>query len=248
MRLLVYLAGIQRRISSFGGLSTSLLSEYISANREDNNAETWLRLASAMDVDAELHDLAFDPGEVARKRAEATLVGGGLEDGRLVIAVAPGPSFGEGDEREPGWDPERYAHLCNQLSDRHGAAVVILGTEADRAAVDRMIVDLAAPELDLTGDLDLRDVAAVLERCDLFIGGDSPLLHLAAAVGTPAVGLFGATDGRRRGPYGAEHRIVQAIDTRSTRQRARELVGVTGLPLLDKIRVDDVLAGIEGAL
>lgn len=248
VRLLVYLAGIQRRIASFGGVSTSLLSEYVATRRGENNAQSWLRLASAMDVDAELHDLAFDPGPAARHRAEAALLGGGLQDGRLLVAVAPGTGYAEGLAAEAGWEPERYAHLCNQLCDRHGAGVVVLGAESDRSAVDKLLLDLAAPSIDLAGGLTLQEIAAVLERCDLFVGGDSPLLQLAAAVGTAAVGLFGPTDGRRRGPYGAAHRVVQAVDSRSTTRRARELIGATGQPLLAKIRVDDVLAGIEAAL
>ncbi|GAC1344035.1 MAG: hypothetical protein NVSMB29_17320 [Candidatus Dormibacteria bacterium] len=248
VRLLVYLAGIQRRIASFGGISTSLLSEYVATRRGENNAQTWLRLASAMEVDTELHDLAFDPGPKARDRAEAALLGGGLEDGRLLVAVAPGTGYAEGAAAVAGWDPERYAHLCNQLSNRHGAGVIILGAESDRAAADQLLLDLAAPAIDLTGELDLREIAAVLERCDLFVGGDSPLLQLAAGVGTAAVGLFGATDGRRRGPYGTAHRVVQAVDSRSATRRARELIGTAGPPLLGQIRVDDVLAGIEAAL
>lgn len=248
VRLLVYLAGIQRRIASFGGISTSLLSEYVATRRGENNAETWLRLASAMDVDAELHELAFDPGPEARRRAEAALLGGGLEDGRLLVAVAPGTGYAEGAAATAGWEPERYAHLCNQLGARHGAGVIVLGTESDRAAVDLLLLDLGAPSIDLSGELTLAEVAAVLERCDLFVGGDSPLLQLAAGVGTAAVGLFGATDGRRRGPYGAAHRVVQAVDGRSPTRRARERIGPSGPPLLSKIRVDDVLAGIEAAL
>jgi hypothetical protein len=58
-------------------------------------------------------------------------------------------------------------------------------------------------------------------------------------VGTPTVGLFGPTDGRRRGPYGGEHRVVQALPPPGRRQDWPDQA------LMDRIRVDDVLAGIE---
>jgi ADP-heptose:LPS heptosyltransferase len=99
-----------------------------------------------------------------------------------------------------------------------------------------VLVDCAAPVVDLSGKLTLVEMAAIAERCDLLIACDSPLLHLAAAVGTPTVGLFGLSDGRRRGPHGTEHRILQALPT-----------GTTPAPV-ERIRVDDALAAIESQL
>jgi lipopolysaccharide heptosyltransferase III len=113
----------------------------------------------------------------------------------------------------------------------------VLGAEADRDAADRMLDDVEAPVLDLCAGLALDEAAAVIERCDLLISGESPLLHLAAAVGTPAIGLYGPTDGAARGPYGPGSRVVQGLpETTSGRDPG---------PLMRRIRVDDVLAGIE---
>jgi len=237
IRLLVYLAGIQRRIASFGGISTSLLSEYVAARRGENNAQTWLRLASAMEVDTELHDLGFAPGPAARQRAEAAVLGAGLEDGRLLVAVAPGTGYAEGLAASAGWEPERYAHLCNQLMDRHGAGVVVLGAESDRDAVDQFLLDLAAPSIDLSGELTLPETAAVLERCDLFVGGDSPLLQLAAAVGTATVVMIGkatqAAFGERIALIAAYALTVRSarltvIDASKGRGRARRRLRIAG--------------------
>ncbi len=76
----------------------------------------------------------------------------------------------------------------------------------------------------------------MIARCDLLIAADTPLLHLAAAVGTASVGLFGPTNGQVRAPAGGQHRVVQALPNGR------------GPASLDRIRVDDVLAGIESAL
>ena len=72
-------------------------------------------------------------------------------------------------------------------------------------------MDLRAEATDLVGEIDLATLAGVIARCDLLVGTDTPLLQLAAAMGTPTVGLFGPTDGARGGAYGAAHRVVQAI-------------------------------------
>ena len=239
-RLLVYATGVARRAAVSGGGLDLLLTDRVSSHDGENQALAWLRLAGRAAAAVSPRP-SFDPGDWARERAATLLVGGGLEDGRLLVAVAPGAGFGEPIDGLHGslllWDAERYAHLCNQLSRRHGAGVVLLGSHEDRFAADRLLMDLEAPVLDLCGQLELREVGAVLGRCDLLVAGDSPLLHLASAVGTPAVGLFGPTDGRRRGPYGAEHRVVQGV-SRS---------GGPGAAM-DRIRVDDVLAGIESSL
>jgi ADP-heptose:LPS heptosyltransferase len=247
---LVYFAGVPIRVGLAMGRRAIFYTDRVDRQGDENRAAAWLRLAPALGVQHQLHQASFDPGAVARQAAMEWTIGAGFEDGRLLIALAPGNGFAdplpEVSARAMSWDPERYAHLCNQLTQRHGAGIVVLGTEADRGFIDAMLLDVASPVLDLCGELrGLEEVAGVLERCDLLVGGDSPLLHLAAAVGTPSVGLFGPTDGRLRGPYGPEHRVVQAVADGEGRRRP--LAGQIEQPALRQIRVDDVLAGIEAA-
>jgi ADP-heptose:LPS heptosyltransferase len=248
---LVYLAGVPRRAGvAASRVGRLLLTDRISPGPRENRAAAWLRLASALGVAQQLHQGGLEPGPEARRLAEQRMLGAGFEDGRLMVAIAPGNGFADPlphvSARALSWEPERYAHLCNQLTQRHGAGMVVLGTESDRAMVDATLLDAVSPALDLCGELGtLEEVAAVLERCDLLICGDSPLLHLAAAVGTPSVGLFGPTDGRQRAPYGPEHRVVQAVPEPPRPGARRGPPGVVEEPSLRQIRVDDVLAGIE---
>jgi ADP-heptose:LPS heptosyltransferase len=240
-RALAYASGIARRAGIDGGPGSVLLTARVPAAPHENRAEAFLRLAGALGVEHRLHRPEYDPGETARRSAEERLIGSGFEDGRLLVAIAPGAGFADPIPGTPAWalawDPERFAHLANQLGARHGAGVVVLGTEADRAAADRMLDDVEAPALDLCAVLALDEAAAVIERCDLLISGESPLLHLAAAVGTAAIGLYGPTDGAARGPYGPGNRVVQGVPE-VTRGRPSG-------SLMRRIRVDDVLAGIE---
>ncbi|MDB5114134.1 MAG: lipopolysaccharide heptosyltransferase [Chloroflexi bacterium] len=243
-RTLAYASGIARRAGLDGGPGTALLTARVPAAAHENRVEAFLRLAGTLGVEERLHRPEYDPGEAARARAQERLIGSGFEDGRLLIAVAPGAGFADPIPGTPAWalawDPERFAHLANQLGARHGAGMVVLGTEADRDAADRMLDDVEAPVLDLCAGLALDEAAAVIERCDLLISGESPLLHLAAAVGTPAIGLYGPTDGAARGPYGPGSRVVQGLpEPTSGRDPGR---------LMRRIRVDDVLAGIEGVV
>jgi heptosyltransferase-2 len=245
-RILVYLAGFARRLGVGGGLTAALLSDHVRPRPGENQAVAWLRIAHLLGITAERHEPLLDPGPAASQEALVQLHSTAVADGRLLVALAPGTGHSDlrgPDSQTTGWDPERWAHLANQLATRHGAAIVFVGAAEDEDAATTAATDIAAPHADLTGQLDVLGTAALLQLCDLVICGDSPLLHLAAAVGTPTIGLFGPTDGRRRGAYGAEHRLVQALP----QHRGHPLVHGPG-GMMEQIRVEDVLAAIETSL
>jgi ADP-heptose:LPS heptosyltransferase len=236
VRATVYAAAVPRRIGCEGGLSDILFTDRVPCDAGQNQGLQWLRLCRLLGSDvAAGSEAQFTPGAAATTVAEQLLLSNGVENGsRLLVAIAPGQGFA--DTSVAAWSPERYAHLANRLASRHGAGVILVGDERDREAAEAMRLDLASETLDFCGELNLATTAAVIARCDLLVAADTPLLHVAAAVGTASVGLFGPTDGRRRAPAGSEHRVVQAIPAGS---RAASL---------ERIRVDDVLAGIESAL
>lgn len=233
-RAAVYAAAVPRRIGCAGGLSDRLLSDPVPFPRGENRARAWLRLCGPLGVTGAPVAARYTPAATAAAAAEQILLSRSRGDGRLLVAIAPGAGFAEGAVLN--WGAERYAHLANRLASRHGAGVILVGDDRDRRVGEAMRMDLVADTVDLCGELDLAVTAAVIARCDLLVASDTPLLHLAAAVGTPSVGLFGPTDGRRRGPAGREHRVVQAVANGDA---------PAGLEL---IRVDDVLAGIESTL
>jgi ADP-heptose:LPS heptosyltransferase len=238
-----YFAGIPQRSGVGGGIGL-LLTGRVKPRRGENQAETWLRLAEVAGVHQQLHSPVFEPGPEARRRAEQVLHGTGLGDGRLLVAIAPGAGYAEssGPATATAWDPERWAHLANQLAQRHGAGILLVGSAHDRYAAEHTKMDLRAAATDLVGEIDLSTLAGVIARCDLLIGSDTPLLQLAAAMGTPTVGLFGPTDGARGGAYGPAHRVVQALAPPQFED------GLENEASMDQIRVEDVLAGIEATL
>lgn len=101
------------------------------------------------------------------------------------------------------WHPERFAEVATTLRDARDAVIVLTGAPEDREVVDRVKSRIAGDVIDLCGRADLLTLAAVLERLDLFISGDTGPMHLAAAVGTPVVALFGPSDSARWGPLTA---------------------------------------------
>ncbi len=236
VRATVYAAAVPRRVGPRSGLSDPLLSDRVPSESDQNRGLVWLELCRVLaDGSVVAAEAQFNPGAAATTMAEQLLLSNGVENGsRLLVAIAPGQGFADGSV--VAWSPERYAHLANRLTSRHGAGVILVGDERDRGAAEAMRLDLASQTVDFCGELNLATTAAVIARCDLLVAADTPLLHLAAAVGTASVGLFGPTSGRRRAPAGSEHRVVQAIPAGGPEAT------------LEHIRVDDVLAGIESAL
>ena len=136
------------------------------------------------------------PSPLDEERAEGLLSGGRkLREGKR-IGIHPG---GSGRWVTKRWDLDRWAKLCDALAERH-AQVVVVGGPEERRLGDTLARLTRHPPLLLAGDTSLLELACVLKRCDAFLGHDSSSLHIAAAVGTPTVALFGPTDPKRHLP------------------------------------------------
>jgi ADP-heptose:LPS heptosyltransferase len=101
---------------------------------------------------------------------------------------------GDGFNGRKRWAPERFAAVANALIERHGAHVLFLGGKEDieRSHKAAALVDRNAHVF--AGRGSLKVTAALIERATLYIGNDSAPLHIAGAVGTPAIGIFGPSD------------------------------------------------------
>ena len=100
------------------------------------------------------------------------------------------------------WKPEGYAAVARQAMDLHGLQVVLCGgpAERERAMGQAIAQALGRPVIDLVGRTTLPQLLAVLKRSTALISPDSGPVHLATAVGTPVIGLYGVSNGRRTGP------------------------------------------------
>jgi ADP-heptose:LPS heptosyltransferase len=112
------------------------------------------------------------------------------------------------------WPAERFAQTAMRLlgagGPLAGGRLVVLGGPEDRNAVNSLRhVVLKTKFIDLTGKTDLLTAYACLKHARLFIGNDSGLMHLAAAAGTPTLGLFGPSDERLYAPWGPHARSVR---------------------------------------
>jgi len=106
------------------------------------------------------------------------------------------------------WLPEKAAQLARQLVDKNGAKVIVLWGPGEKEQAEEIAARAAAGVL-MAPPTDLHQLAALLGRLRLVVTTDSAPMHIAAAVGTKVVALFGPTNPLLQGPFGAGHLVVR---------------------------------------
>jgi len=105
------------------------------------------------------------------------------------------------------WPPASFARLADALHEDGFPTVLIGGrAEADKQAASEVIAAAKHPPTDLLGETSVRELVALLRLCSAHVGGDTGSTHIAAALDTPAIGLYSITRPQRSCPYGQAHR------------------------------------------
>jgi len=107
------------------------------------------------------------------------------------------------------WPTAAFAEVSDQLQ-KEGARVAVIGSAGEYHPAGTMMGHMKTPAVDLVGKTTIKELIALLRRARLLITNDSGPMHLAAALGTPVVALFGPTDPSRTGPYGPGHRVLRS--------------------------------------
>ncbi len=168
--------------------------------------------------------------------------------GGPVLAIGPAANWA-GKQ----WPATRFAEVARRLTGPGGALagarVAILAAGPERDQVQPAIEALpAARVLDLVGAVDLPTAAACLRRCRAFLGNDSGLMHLAAAAGTPTLGLFGPSHTRRYRPWGPKAAFLRTPESYDALVRRLVPPGQVQGTLMDGLTADAVLAATEDLL
>jgi heptosyltransferase-2 len=181
----------------------------------------------------------------ARQAAESLLARHGIGPEDLAVALTPGSVYG-GAKR---WAAERFAEVADGLAERCGARILLIGSPQERPMLDQVGARMRHPALNLGGETDLGTLVGILERARLLLSNDTGAMHVAAAVGTPVLAIFGPTDALATGPLGPRSRIVREpvpcspcllrecpIDHRCMNRIPAQRVLHEALDLLDTVR------------
>jgi len=205
--LLSFLSGCKRRVGFANGREFSTLfytETFDIPTRSMHAVDGYLALCEALGMKRG-EDVRFPLPirERHRKRVESLFPKEG--EGECMIVVCPTAGWSS-----KCWPEASFAALSDLLVEERRARILLVGAPGEKEAVGRVAGLMHRPCLDLSGKLSLMEVAALLERSDLFVGNDSGLMHMASATRTPCVAIFGPTDPGRTGPYNPLARTIQA--------------------------------------
>lgn len=149
--------------------------------------------------------LVMVPGEEATRKVDALLASHGLAP-KGFLQVHPTSRW-----LFKAWTEERNAALFARLAkDGHRLVLTAAPNAREQAIAGRILAQAGGGVTDLSGQLSLRDMGALAGRARLFFGVDSAPMHIAAAMGTPVVALFGPSGESQWGPWQVPHRVVAA--------------------------------------
>ena len=171
----------------------------------EQNAALAAALAPDRLADVRPGPLRFEIGPAARAWAAAWL------DSRAATARGPLIAIHAGaGAAVKQWPTAEWATVAGRLMAEFDATILLTGGSAERPLAQEIADRLPRAPLDATGQTDLEQLGALLAQCALALGSDSGPLHLAVAVGTPTVSLYGPVSAAKFGPWGdpARHCVL----------------------------------------
>lgn len=191
--------------STDGKANGVILSMSLPYEQREHEIVKCLRLAQLVGAKADDTRLEFPVNSADEQEAQRLIEDSGRWSGETLVGLHIGA-------KHPAkrWPAERWAALAAELASVPGVSVILTGTESEEDLVARVERDALARMINLAGRTSLGGLAALIARMRLFIAGDTGPAHLAIAVGTRSITIFGPTDPQRWGPLNRRlHRVVQ---------------------------------------
>lgn len=169
---------------------------------EVHNTEFNLDALRRVGIPIESKQVQFPLSSEAEQFAGEFFFGMGLKE-KLVIAINPG-----GGWSTKRWEPENFARLGDAMAEEFGAEVLIAWGPGEQDVAQQIARSMNRKAI-LFPESSLKQLGAILKRCSLLVTNDSGPMHIASAVGTPVVAIFGPTNPDLQGPVGSIHEVVQ---------------------------------------
>jgi len=203
--LMSYFSGAKRRLGYNAEMRGFLLTDRVSLPlnyRVNHLTKTYANLVAEVG----LRDILGEPRLSAPQsceKVEQILKESGRDSDGVIIGMAPHAAYGPAKR----WPIENFLQLADVLFKKYDCRIVVFGSDEDAGAYlehSEGSVDI----LDLSGKLDLREAAYMLKRCVCLVSNDTGIAHVAAAVGTPVVSIFGSTSPRWTSPIGKNNVVL----------------------------------------
>jgi heptosyltransferase II len=167
--------------------------------------DAYLQLVAALGLPIVEQVPMLAPSASAQVQAEHLWNAQGLRRGDVVVGICPGAAFGPAKR----WWPERFAVLADRLLSSDGLRVVFFGSPDEVPLIECIRTQMTSEAISLAGQDTLGSFMALAARCAVMVTNDSGSMHIASAVGTRVVALFGPTDPCRTAPITAPVTVVR---------------------------------------
>jgi lipopolysaccharide heptosyltransferase II len=205
-----WLAGIPVRIG-FDSENGWLLTHRVPFRKHEgkkHEIEYMMELFKFFDFEKKVYRPFVTVSNESAKSVDPLFKDSGVGENKPAIAIHPSSSC-----LSRRWMPERFAELADRLIEKQGVKVFLISGASEKSFTDSVEKIMRHPSINLGGKLSLKETAGLLKRCTLLISNDSGPTHLAAAVGTPVVAIFGASQpglsATRWRPFGPDHVVLQ---------------------------------------
>jgi heptosyltransferase-2 len=240
--ILTFLAGIPERMGYATDGRRMLLSRPIPVTEEVlslHHAEYYLRLVALLGVPRpESPRLALRVTEDELASMRSRLAASGVPEGRGVVGINPGATFGSAKR----WFPDRFAAVADALSEEWDASVVLMGSVPEMPLSAEIEERMRRKPVNLAGRTTVRELMALLSLCSFLVTNDSGPMHIGAALGVPIAAIFGPTDWRKTSPWTEKARVLR-VDVDCSPCHLREcnrghecMLGVTAEMVIEAAR------------
>jgi len=205
---MVYLAGARERI----GYSTEgrgfLLTKRIPLPpnfKRKHLLDSYLEIILSLGIETRERRLFPPLSFEDEKKAKTLLESEGIKEDKTLIGINPGAKFGPAKR----WFKERFILLGKEILHHFSGLIVVFGSSEERVLSEEIARSIGEKAISLAGKTSLGTLAAIVKRCCLFISNDTGPMHLASAVGTPVIAIFGSTSSQWTGPIGERDVVIQ---------------------------------------
>ena len=201
--LLAYLSGAKYSVGYHqpcGALCVVRVPDRVNKHAIDRNFD----LLSAIGIQTDAKEMELFLADSNREYAKQVLADAHTDSRGPKIGLFPGAGW---KHRE--WSPERFAAIGDLAYEHFGAQTLIFGGPNEKDLVDKVAGYMVSSPVRLAGDLKIRQLAALIEKCDVFVTNDTGPMHISVAVKTPTVALFGPGNHIKFQPIGQAHTTIR---------------------------------------
>jgi heptosyltransferase II len=203
--LMMFLGGVPQRIGYATEARGWMLTRSIAPNKTQHQVHYYLDLVKMLSASTEQPSTQIEATSEERSMARKLLAAEGIPNDAPFLVLNPGAAYGSAKR----WPEDRFAGAADALARQLQLGVAMIGSATEASIASQVRDRMKTPAAVLSGKTSLETLIGVLAESSLLITNDSGPMHIATALGIPTVAVFGSTDDKITGPWGARTRIVK---------------------------------------